>query len=122
MKKILYTLLISLFVVACMTEDLDDILMIAQPNSLNINAEEGLRFQNSNINDGDKFNLKVIEAGTYLIEIEDHFKNVISKSTLNAKSGDNVYTFYTRAFQDGDYTITISLNGDTKHNVKYTIQ
>tara|TARA_B100000085_G_scaffold85757_3_gene77338 strand:+ start:6823 stop:7191 length:369 start_codon:yes stop_codon:yes gene_type:complete len=122
MKKILYTLLISLFVVACMTEDLDDILMIAQPNSLNINAEEGLRFQNSNINDGDKFNLKVIEAGNYLIEIEDHFKNVISKSTLNAKSGDNVYTFYTRAFQDGDYTITISLNGDTKHNVKYTIQ
>ena len=122
MKKILYTLLISLFVVACMTEDLDDILMIAQPNSLNINAEEGLRFQNSNINDGDKFNLKVIEAGTYLIEIEDHFKNVISKSTLNAKSGDNDYTFYTRAFQDGDYTITISLNGDTKHNVKYTIQ
>lgn len=122
MKKILYTLLISLFVVACMTDDLDDILMIAQPNSLNINAEEGLRFQNSNINDGDKFNLKVIEAGTYLIEIEDHFKNVISKSTLNAESGDNVYTFYTRAFQDGDYTITISLNGDTKHNVKYTIQ
>ena len=90
--------------------------------TININAEEGLRFQNSNINDGDKFNLKVIEAGTYLIEIEDHFKNVISKSTLNAKSGDNVYTFYTRAFQDGDYTITISLNGDTKHNVKYTIQ
>lgn len=121
MKKILYTLLIGLVVVACVKDPIEDLFLVATPQPLTIAAEEGLKFENSNINDGDKFNLKTLTAGKYAIEIEDHFKNVVSKSFINAESGDNLYTFYTEAFQDGDYTITITYNGEQVHEVRYTI-
>ena len=75
-------------------------------DNMSINELTGLKFQGSNITDKSKFNLKVLEAGEYSIEIRDYFKNLTSKSIINAKSGDNVLKFYTRAFQDGDYTIT----------------
>ena len=69
-----------------------------------------------------KFNLKVLEAGEYSIEVRDYFKNLTSKSILNAQSGDNVFKFYTRALQDGDYTITVSKDGEQIYNVKLVIK
>lgn len=82
----------------------------------------GLKFEGSNITDGSKFNLKVLEAGEYSIEVRDYFKNLTSKSIINAKSGDNVLKFYTRALRDGDYTITIGKDGTELHNVKLVIR
>ena len=82
----------------------------------------GLKFEGSNITDGSKFNLKVLEAGEYTIEVRDPFKNLTSKSIINAKAGDNVLKFYTRAFRDGDYTITIGNDGQELHNVKLVIK
>ena len=82
----------------------------------------GLKFEGSNITDGSKFNLKVLEAGEYSIEVRDYFKNLTAKSIINAKSGDNVLKFYTRALRDGDYTITIGKDGTELHNVKLVIR
>ena len=82
----------------------------------------GLKFEGSNITDGSKFNLKVLEAGEYSIEVRDYFKTLTSKSIINAKSGDNVLKFYTRALRDGDYTITIGKDGTELHNVKLVIR
>ena len=87
-----------------------------------IEEPTGLKFQNSNITNGSKFNLKVLEAGEYSIEVRDYFKNLTSKSIINAKSGDNVLKFYTRALQDGDYTITISKDGQKIYNVKLFVK
>ena len=90
--------------------------------NLVIAESSGLKFEGSNITNGSKFNLKVLEAGKYTIEIKDPFKNLISKSTIDAKAGDNVLKFYTRAFRDGDYTITIDKDGTKLHNVKLVIK
>ena len=82
----------------------------------------GLKFEGSNITDGSKFNLKVLEAGEYSIEVRDYFKNLTSKSIIDAKAGDNVLKFYTQALRDGDYTITIGKDGTELHNVKLVIK
>ena len=80
-------------------------------NKLEITGLTGLKFEESNITNRSKFNLKVLKEGKYTVEIRDPFKNLSSKSIIDAKAGDNVLKFYTRALRDGDYTITIGKDG-----------
>jgi hypothetical protein len=120
MKKILFILLF----LGCAREDYSDFQSL-NPNTageMSIMDITGLKFEKSNITDGSKFNLKVLEAGEYTIEIRDYFKNLTSKSIINAKSGDNVMKFYTKALQDGDYTIIINKDESEIHNVKLVIK
>jgi len=91
-------------------------------DSMSIASPTGLKFEGSNITNGSKFNLKVLEEGKYTIEVRDYFKNLTSKSIIDAKSGDNVLKFYTQALQGGDYTITIGKDGKELHNVKLVIK
>ena len=122
-QKWYYFWLFVLFL-ACAKDDYSDFQTL-NPNvagDMAIADVTGLKFEGSNITDGSKFNLKVLEAGEYSIEVRDYFKNLTSKSIINAKSGDNVLKFYTRALRDGDYTITIGKDGTELHNVKLVIK
>lgn len=122
-QKWYYFWLFVLFL-ACAKDDYSDFQTL-NPNvagGMAIAEVTGLKFEGSNITDGSKFNLKVLEAGEYSIEVRDYFKNLTSKSIINAKSGDNVLKFYTRALRDGDYTITIGKDGTELHNVKLVIK
>tara|TARA_B100002019_G_scaffold265218_1_gene254597 strand:- start:32 stop:397 length:366 start_codon:yes stop_codon:yes gene_type:complete len=121
MKKIL---LILLIIIGCVKDDYSDFQTL-NPNladNMFITEATGLKFQGSNITDGSKFNLKVLEEGEYSIEVRDYFKNLTSKSIINAKPGDNVMKFYTKALQDGDYTISVNKNGTQLYNVKLVIK
>ena len=122
-QKWYYFWLFVLFL-ACTKDDHSDFQTL-YPNTAGdmfIADATGLKFEGSNITDGSKFNLKVLEAGEYSIEVRDYFKNLTSKSIIDAKAGDNVLKFYTRAFQDGDYTISIGKDGQEIHNVKLVIK
>lgn len=122
-QKWYYFWLFVLFL-ACAKDDYSDFQTL-NPNiagDMAIADPTGLKFEGSNITDGSKFNLKVLEAGEYSIEVRDYFKNLTSKSIINAKSGDNVLKFYTRALQGGDYTITINKDGQKIHNIKLVIK
>ena len=122
-QKWYYFWLFVLFL-ACTKDDYSDFQTL-NPNTVGemaIADLTGLKFEGSNITDGSKFNLKVLEAGEYSIEVRDYFKNLSSKSIIDAKSGDNVLKFYTRALRDGDYTITIGKDGEELHNVKLVIK
>ena len=122
-QKWYYFWLFVLFL-ACAKDDYSDFQTL-NPNvagEMAIADVTGLKFEGSNITDGSKFNLKVLEAGEYSIEIRDYFKNLTSKSIIDAKAGDNVLKFYTQALRDGDYTITINKNGSELHNVKLVIK
>ena len=118
MKKILLILLITL---GCVKDD-NQFVYPYTVDSMLIAESTGLKFEGSNITNGSKFNLKVLEAGEYTIEIKDPFKNLTSKSIIDAKAGDNVLKFYTRALRDGDYTITIGNDGQELHNIKLVIK
>jgi len=122
MKKVLLILLIML---GCAKDDYSDFQTLypsLSNNKLEIIGLTGLKFEESNITNGSKFNLKVLKEGKYTVEIRDPFKNLSSKSIIDAKSGDNVLKFYTRALRDGDYTITIGKDGTELHNVKLVIR
>ena len=122
-QKKYYFWLFVLFL-ACAKDDYSDFQTL-NPNvagKMAIAESTGLKFEGSNITNESKFNLKVLEAGEYSIEVRDYFKNLTSKSIIDAKAGDNVLKFYTQALRDGDYTITISKNGSELHNVKLVIK
>lgn len=122
-QKWYYFWLFVLFL-ACAKDDYSDFQTL-NPNvagNMAITEATGLKFEGSNITNESKFNLKVLEAGEYSIEVRDYFKNLTSKSIIDAKSGDNVLKFYTKALQGGDYTITINKNGSELHNVKLVIK
>ena len=122
-QKWYYFWLFVLFL-ACTKDDYSDFQTL-NPNvagEMAIADLTGLKFEGSNITDGSKFNLKVLEAGEYSIEVRDYFKNLTSKSIIDAKAGDNVLKFYTQALRDGDYTITIGKDGTELHNVKLVIK
>ena len=122
MKKVLLILLIML---GCAKDDYSDFQTLypsLSNNKLEITGLTGLKFEESNITNRSKFNLKVLKEGKYTVEIRDPFKNLSSKSIIDAKAGDNVLKFYTRALRDGDYTITIGKDGTELHNVKLVIK
>ena len=122
-QKKYYFWLFVLFL-ACAKDDYSDFQTL-NPNvagKMAIAESTGLKFEGSNITNESKFNLKVLEAGEYSIEVRDYFKNLTSKSIIDAESGDNVFKFYTQALQDGDYTIIISKDGSELHNVKLVIK
>ena len=122
-QKWYYFWLFVLFL-ACAKDDYSDFQTLnpTVAGDMAIAAATGLKFEGSNITDGSKFNLKVLDEGEYTIEIRDYFKNLTSKSIIDAKAGDNVLKFYTRALRDGDYTITIGKDGTELHNVKLVIK
>jgi hypothetical protein len=116
------TILFTLFL-AC-APDRDEFITYNQNTNtrLEIADLEGLSFENSSITDATEFNFKTQTAGTYTLEIRDHFKTLISKSILTAQVGDNVFDFYTKALQDGDYFIIIKKGSKEIENTKMTIQ
>ena len=102
-QKWYYFWLFVLFL-ACAKDDYSDFQTL-NPNvagKMAIAESTGLKFEGSNITNESKFNLKVLEAGEYSIEVRDYFKNLTSKSIIDAKSGDNVLKLYTKALQGGD--------------------
>jgi hypothetical protein len=120
-KKRYYIWVILLFL-SC-ARDTDNFDIQTDPISrLEIASLEGLKFDGGSIKDGTKFNFKTQTAGIYTLEIRDHFKILISKSIINAKIGDNVLTFYTKALQEGDYNIIIYNYTSKVQETKMTIQ
>ena len=120
-QKWYYTILFTLFLACAPDADIIEDFTYT-PDKLMIAGEEGLKFQNSQINDGDQFNFKTQKEGTYTLEVRNHFNLLISKTKFNANTGDNLYSFYTNALKDGDYNVII-LNGENViHNKKLTIQ
>tara|TARA_E500000318_G_scaffold111298_1_gene129375 strand:- start:8322 stop:8699 length:378 start_codon:yes stop_codon:yes gene_type:complete len=120
-QKWYYTILFTLFLACAPDADITENFTFT-PDRLMIAGEEGLRFENSQITDGNQFNFKTQTAGTYTLEIRNHYNLLTSKSTLNAKIGDNVYSFYTRALKDGDYSVIILSGKTVVHSKKLTIQ
>ena len=120
-QKYYYTILFTLFL-ACAPDQETFEDYTYTPNRLEIAGLEGLKFEYSSVSDGDQFNFKTQSKGAYKLEVRNHFNQLISKTTINAINGDNIYSFYTRALQDGDYDVIILKGQDVVQKVKLTIQ
>lgn len=120
MKKLLLAF-IALLLISCLRDIKEDVQYPIE-QSIKIEAESGLKFERPSITDASLFNFKVVAAGNYSIVIRDHFKNVISKSDIVAKTGDNVLRFYTNAIPDGDYFVEfVDSNNEIVESDRLTI-
>ena len=86
MKRILLTLLILTGCAKDYSIDNTDSLI----PDLQVEGDIGLSFYNSTITDTDLFNIKSPISTTYTLEVKDVFNNLITKSTLKAKEGNNI--------------------------------
>lgn len=111
-QKIYYTILFSLFL-AC-TPDAELTSFIYVPDTVEIESKTGLQFDNNTITDGSMFNLKTETSGKFTLEVLDLTKSLVTKNTFKANEGDNVFMFYTKAMQTGDYTFKFY---DNKNNL-----
>tara|TARA_Y100000287_G_scaffold180931_1_gene176378 strand:+ start:499 stop:861 length:363 start_codon:yes stop_codon:yes gene_type:complete len=119
MKKLLFALAF-LTVVGCMKDEFITEIDSVIPE-LEIEGAIGMKFYSSNISDTDMFNIKSPEDSEYSIQIKDVFGNLVAKSTIKAKAGNNVYAFYTRAFKEGHYTISLHKDGEEIQVLKQQI-
>ena len=117
MKRILLALLI---ITGCAKDDFTAQIDSVMPDLI-VEGDVGLRFYDSEITDTDLFNIKSPMNATYTLEITDVFGNLISKSTLEAQAGNNVYAFYTKAFKRGHYTISVYYFGELIAETTQTI-
>jgi len=101
-QKIYYTILFTLFL-AC-SPDADLVPYAFVPDTLEMETNTGLRFDNSTIEDGSMFNIKTAKTGKYTLEVLDITNSLVTKNTFMANEGDNVFMFYTKAIERGDYT------------------
>lgn len=120
-QKWYYTILFLLFL-AC-AKDYDFEITTYTQENLKMLTETGLKFENSNIQDGTKFNIKTNSNGKVSVEILDLTNTLVSRNTLEVNEGDNVYTVYTRALSTGDYTFRfLDVNGNEIEKLKLFVQ
>jgi hypothetical protein len=120
-QKIYYTVLFTLFL-AC-TPDYDFEVRPYTQENLKMETNAGLKFDNSSVEDGAKFNIKTNNAGKYTVEILDLTNKLVSRNTLSVMEGDNVYTMYTRALETGEYTFKfLDEKGSKKQSIKLFVK
>ena len=120
-QKWYYTILFTLFL-ACSPDYDFEIRPYIQDN-LKMETDAGLKFDNSSVDDGAKFNIKTNNAGKYTVEILDLTNKLVSRNTLSVIEGDNVYTMYTRALETGEYTFRfLDKNGNKKQSIKLFVK
>lgn len=121
-QKIYYSILFLLFT-HCAPDSLDFEIRPYTQENLKMETDAGLRFDNSSVEDGAKFNIKTNNAGKYTVEILDLTNKLVSKNTLSVIEGDNVYTMYTRALETGEYTFRfLDENGNKKQSIKLFVK
>lgn len=101
-QKIYYTILFTLFLACSPDAEFDTVTFT--PETLEIDGKTGLQFDDSTVRDGSMFNFKTATAGKYTLKVLDLANSLVTKNTFQAKEGDNVFMFYTKAFEKGDYT------------------
>ena len=101
-QKIYYTILFTLFLACSPEADLVSYTFV--PDTLEMDNNTGLKFDNSTVEDGSLFNIKTAKTGVYTLEVLDLTKSLVTRNTFVAKEGDNVFMFYTKAIERGDYT------------------
>jgi len=121
-QKWYYTILFFLFL-ACVKDDVEwmtyDPLTIQ--TQLNIDDTDGLKINGNSITNRSNFNIKVSTAGNYTLEVLDISGIAVTRETLDLKHGNNILTFYTKAIEDGDYTINIKRDGQIIQSTKLII-
>lgn len=104
MKKILLILIISTTIIGCRKTPFEKPLPPA-PSNLAMKESKGIKLETSFVTSEVAMNVKLETAQTVTIRIYDISNRVVSRETVNAKSGDNILKVYTSALPVSAYRI-----------------
>jgi hypothetical protein len=98
--------LLTLVLLSC--RKTNDVILINQiPSELAINSVSGIKLETPFVTSQVSMNVKSEVAQTVTIKIFDISNRVVSKSTSDVKSGDNVLKVYTTALPSSAYRIAL---------------
>jgi hypothetical protein len=107
MKKLSF-LIVSLIVFnSCTKHDLPEPISQHMDPNLKMTSSFGIKLQNSFVTSEVSMNVKTESAQTVTIKIYDISNRVVSKSTSEVKSGDNILKVYTSALPSSAYRIAL---------------
>jgi hypothetical protein len=107
MKKLSF-LIVSLIVLnSCTKHDLLEPISPQMDSNLKMTSSFGIKLQNSFVTNEVSMNVKTESAQTVTIKIYDISNRVVSKSTSEVKSGDNLLNVYTSALPSSAYRIAL---------------
>ena len=109
MKKLLFiSLLLSLTLSSCMTDEIFEPIVNEVPKSLEIAAIQGIKLESTIVSDEVNMNVKLSYTGTYRIKIRDIGRNLVSQEQIDAKVGDNILKVYVKSLPSDSYTIELT--------------
>jgi nitrous oxide reductase accessory protein NosL len=107
MKKILVVVaLVSATLVGCQKEE-SFVPDVQVSEDLKISQSTGIKLQTPFVTNEVAMNVKTEKAGTFTVKILNIANRVVSKETVDVKSGDNVLKVYTSALPSSAYRIAL---------------
>lgn len=104
MKKILTIVLVTILLSGCYKDDLIE-PVVPVKKELQIENTVGLKLESAFVTTEVAMNVKLETAQSVTIRIFDISNRVVSRETINAKSGDNILKVYTSALPSSAYRI-----------------
>ena len=111
MKKLLI-LLSLIFVIGCQPDEILSPIDLTQevPESLQIDALQGLKLESTIVSDEVRMNVKLPYTGVYRIKIRDIAKQLISQEKIEGQEGDNLLKVYVSSLPKDGYIIELTNN------------
>lgn len=111
MKKLLI-LLSLIFVVGCSPDEILSPIDLTQevPESLQIDALQGLKLESTIVSDEVRMNVKLPYTGVYRIKIRDISKQLVSQEKIEGNEGDNLLKVYVSSLPKDGYIIELTNN------------
>lgn len=116
MKKLLLLLTLSL-IISCSPDEILSPIDINQgeiPQSLKIEALQGLKLESTVVSDEVRMNIKLPYTGVYRVKIRDIKKELISQEKIQGQEGDNLLKVYVTSLPKDGYIIELT---DNTHEV-----
>jgi hypothetical protein len=107
MKKLSFLILSLIVLNSCTKHDLPEPISQQMDPNLKMASSFGIKLQNSFVTSEVSMNVKTESAQTVTIKIYDISNRVVSKSTSQVKSGDNLLNVYTSALPSSAYRIAL---------------
>ena len=104
MKKIISIFALAILMVSCTKQDIVPTPQ-AVSDDLKIASSVGIKLQTVFVTTEVAMNVKTETAQTVTVKIFDIANRVVSKETINAKTGDNILKIYTSALPSSAYRI-----------------
>lgn len=104
MKKALLILVVATLAIGCQK---DDILLPVPEVTKNLQIQNtvGIKLESPFVTSEVAMNVKLETAGSVTVKIFDIANKVVSKETVQVKSGDNILKVYTNALPPSAYRI-----------------